>query len=222
MKTKSLRVSCVALIALAIVGCQSGPRWAQMPQKLAWWKKDAPAADSSLVARAADGVTPAEPAPPTLPSTLATPQSLTAAATPPSANSIPTHVCDRHPRWRAAALDDSRDVGRYDRSRANRHVSVDDFHANSILAIDDSADGGCIAGDCISGDDADFTHGHHAGHGARHGRFANGSVRSEGLSDRGRTRCTSRYGRCRSSDHCRSRATVTRRLRARRPTIAMP
>jgi hypothetical protein len=88
MKSKSLRSVCVALIALAAVGCQSGPRWAQVPQRLAWWKKDTVAADNSLAARAADGVTPAEPAPPVLPSTLATPQSLTAAATPPSANSV--------------------------------------------------------------------------------------------------------------------------------------
>lgn len=89
MKAQSFRFVCVALIALAVSGCQSGPRWAQMPQKLAWWKKDAPAAvDNSLVARSADGVAPAEPTAPVLPSTVATPQSLTAQATPPSAKSI--------------------------------------------------------------------------------------------------------------------------------------
>ena len=88
MKSKSLRIVCVALIALAAVGCQTGPRWAQVPQRLAWWKKDAASTDNSLVARSADGVTPAEPAPPVLPSTQATPQSLTAAAMPPSANSV--------------------------------------------------------------------------------------------------------------------------------------
>lgn len=91
MKAHSFHFVCVTLTVLAVSGCQSGPRWAQMPQKLAWWKKDAPAAaDNSLVARSAEGVTPAEPSTPVLPSTQATPQSLTAQASPPSANSVAT------------------------------------------------------------------------------------------------------------------------------------
>ncbi len=88
MKNQSLRILCATLVAISAVGCQSGPRWAHLPQQLAWWKKDTASTDNSLIARSADGVTPAEPAPPVLPSTVATPHSLTAAATPPSANSV--------------------------------------------------------------------------------------------------------------------------------------
>lgn len=92
MKICIRQAVCVALMAAGLVGCQSGPRWAKMPERLAWWKKDAPAtaaAESSLDARtaglAADVPPPADPV---LPSTVATPQSLTAAAQPPSAKSV--------------------------------------------------------------------------------------------------------------------------------------
>lgn len=92
MKICIRQAVCVALMAAGLVGCQSGPRWAKMPERLAWWKKDAPAtaaAESSLDARTA-GLTAevAAPAAPVLPSTLATPESLTAASQPPSAKSV--------------------------------------------------------------------------------------------------------------------------------------
>ncbi len=89
MKTRNTKIVSIVLIAIGAVGCQSGPRWAQAPSRLAWWKKDAPAADSSLVARSAEGgVEVPDPTAPVLPSTVATPQTLAAASMPPSANSV--------------------------------------------------------------------------------------------------------------------------------------
>jgi hypothetical protein len=76
MSSRINRAGLVALAIFALVGCQSGPRWA-------WWKHDTSPENASLVARAA----------PMLPSTQSVPLSATAAATPaatapPSANSI--------------------------------------------------------------------------------------------------------------------------------------
>ncbi len=53
MNSRTSQFVWTALIAASLLGCQSGPRWAQVPTRLAWWKKGTPSEDNSLVARSA-------------------------------------------------------------------------------------------------------------------------------------------------------------------------
>src|SRR6476646_7969174 len=56
MRLKAAQLSVVVVVATALAGCQSGPRWA-------WWKHDA-APDASATARTAEPVLPSSQAKP--------------------------------------------------------------------------------------------------------------------------------------------------------------
>jgi ribonuclease E len=76
MRRATIRTMVFALVACGLAGCQSGPNWAS---RLAWWKRDAPPEDSSLVARSAA---------PQLPSAQVTPPQVSPSAVPPSAANL--------------------------------------------------------------------------------------------------------------------------------------
>src|SRR6476620_2731637 len=68
MRSKAVQLSVVVVVATALAGCQSGPRWA-------WWKHDA-APDASATARTAE---------PVLPSSQAKPQAVAVSGVTPTA-----------------------------------------------------------------------------------------------------------------------------------------